>query len=45
MAIVVIINLLVIFSLRQKVWEATYDFFWRKPGEPRKLKWSGTPRE
>ncbi|MDK2926933.1 MAG: alanine or glycine:cation symporter, family [Bacillota bacterium] len=42
MAIVVIINLLVIFSLRRKVWEATYDFFWRAPDEPSQLKWSGT---
>lgn len=42
MAIVVIINLLVVFALRDKVWEATHDYFWRSPDKPKSFKWTGT---
>lgn len=42
MAIVVIINLLVIFALRKQVWEATYDYFWHPPDQIRAFKWTGS---
>ncbi|NMA55303.1 MAG: sodium:alanine symporter family protein [Firmicutes bacterium] len=45
MAIVVIINLLVVFALRKDVWAATYDYFWRDPDAERTFIWTGAYTE